>query len=375
MARTALAVAGADFHLDRPDKGAWRRRPELYGDSCYALTQIVDLCVERHLPLLAAGDLLDESEQDDGSAVQHAIHQIDRLSKETLPFYFNQGQHDMVQTRPWLELHPWAQHVHKKVFKLGPWQCYGLDWTPKDELKVAFSSIPVNIDLTMMHQVWINFMGQHIGGECAFIDVPHTKVLLTGDFHRRMNMQALGATRQTIIVLSPGSTCMRSIDEEPEKSVFVLYDDFTTETVPLKSRFVYRRRLKTKEDLDNFLEELPQLEEPTPDRPDEIARPILHIIHDPDIPDAYRKLSAATADKFHLFLSPKTFSIYGPEPAGAPLAGPVALEMNFDKILERKLAKDSPEYILASRLLASEAPSKVLDELTADFFKNSPKAV
>jgi DNA repair exonuclease SbcCD nuclease subunit len=47
----------ADVHSRRC---AWASRPNLCGDSAYAIEQVVDAAVEHRVPLVVAGDLLDE---------------------------------------------------------------------------------------------------------------------------------------------------------------------------------------------------------------------------------------------------------------------------------------------------------------------------
>src|SRR5690242_13525682 len=106
--RKPLCIGSSDWHLERH---AWVRYPELAGDAYYGLKQIIDVCVDRQLPLLAAGDLFDKTFPDSRS-VSFAMKQMDRMKDSKLPVFFTQGQHEMAKDNPWLGLHFWPVWMH-----------------------------------------------------------------------------------------------------------------------------------------------------------------------------------------------------------------------------------------------------------------------
>lgn len=361
-----MAVCSADWHLDRFGRGAWSRRPEVSGDSYYALEQIVDLCLELSVDLYAAGDLIDTNVQEDPAAVQWGLEQLARLDDKNLICRFTQGQHEKVPGQtPWLALSSSGSvHSHRKAWQQGKLHCYALDFTRKEDLEEAFASIPPETDILLTHQVWTDLMGDHIPTECRFSDVPHAKVLLTGDYHKHLTVRTKGATGQDLLVLSPGSTHMRSLDEPEDKAVFVLYSDLSVESVPLKSRRIYRYTISSPGGLDNLLEQLGEITTPTPGLPPQIARPILDVLAVAPIPDLQRKLAKAAQDRFHLFLRNKPVVGFTYADVERPKdQAPLGLVGE----LSRKLDPKSFEYTIASRLLTGDNPGKLLEELEKEY--------
>lgn len=366
LSRRIIAVGSADWHVDQTDRGAWRRRPEIRGDSVHALTQIVDLAVMHEVDLLAAGDLLDTHEQEDPGAVKFLLRELARLGAIGRRALAIQGQHELARL-PWLGLSADVLHSHRATTTLGGVSVYGLDYTKPDDLAGAFASVPAGVDVLIMHQVWRDLMGEHINSECCFADVPHARLLLTGDFHRHLVKRAVGASGQDLTVLSPGSACMRSIDEEPEKSVFLLYDDLSVTSVPLRTRRVFRHGAYTRDDLANLLDAvLPGLESPTPGMPSEVETPILHVTYDPDVPDVHRRLSAACRGRFHLFLTPRRVAeLYLPGAPELVSEGAQTIALGLEGNLVKVFAADSLEHAVARELLGGVSPAATLAALRA----------
>lgn len=362
MPKQAIAVLSADWHLDRAGRGAWRRYPDISGDSFYSLEQIVDLCRDRELPLLAAGDLFDSHDQDDSSAVKFAVGEMQRMADRELPVLYIQGQHERVRSAPWLSLSPWPQYAHRQIWKIptdSELIYYGITFTRKDDLQAEFDQVPPDTDVLMMHQVWVDFMGEHIGGECRFADVPHAKLLLTGDFHKHKVVKTTGASGQKLTVVSPGSTCLRSLDEDPDKAVFILYDDLSVESVPLRTRRLYRRKLNCDDELGELLTEIEDgafVQDPY--LAVAIVKPILEVVYDSAIPNVSKHLTALS-DAFHLILKP--FRNDGFEYDELP--GKIELKRGLEGNLKSRLTPDSPEFSLASRLLQSDNPAQTLTEI------------
>ena len=253
MAKRPLYVASSDWH---GQIGAWTQAPanRITGDSYFALKQIVDLCIELEVPLLAAGDLLD-CDRPDSSTLREIFQQIDYLKAAKLPLLFTQGQHEKAYPA-YLSLHDWPTHLHGDTASYAlPGYKYlyfhGLDHHHADHLQEALKKIPENTGVLLCHQVWSNFMG--VGCEGSLEMIPHAATVITGDYHKHLKIKVTGATGQEMTVLSPGATCLQDITEPAEHFAWVAYDDGTFESHKLKSRHVFDVGISAKPDLDAFL--------------------------------------------------------------------------------------------------------------------------
>ncbi len=218
-----------------------------------------------------------------------------------------QGQHELDREHPWLtSVSRWPQHVHRKQFSLGPIVAYGIDWTPADTVQSEFEQIPEGTQLLIAHQVWRDLMGPRIGeSECQFADVPVVPMVLTGDFHRHLVLNLKNKDGQPLTVLSPGPLCMQSIDEDPRKQFFVIHDDMSIISIPLRVRQCFRFEIKTKDDLEIFLTgNVAQVVTPQDDVPEHIAKNIVHITYQDDIPEVFARINNAIGTQAHLFLVP-----------------------------------------------------------------------
>lgn len=355
-----IAVLSSDWHLDR---GAWRRHRELTGDSAFALKQIVDLCIDRQLPLVAAGDLLDDSEQEDPFALATLFKEADRMQAVGLPLYGCSGNHERCSRADvqWLTLHAWPTYIHQKPFKLGPFDCFGLDQTHKDQLSAYFDQIPEWTDILVTHFSWKDFMGED-RGDARLSDVPYVRMVITGDFHEHRTLQTIGRHGQDLRAVSPGSTHLRSVTEEREKSVYVLWDDFTLESVPLKTR-PYQEVVVTDEShVDQLIGELDSYYGGE-DLPEQLRRPIIRLVYTPGVAGALRRLEAACVGKAHLFPKPMMVALReGPDEEDRATAQ-VVVAGGLRGNLHRVVPVETPEYFLADRLLACSDPKKELDAI------------
>jgi hypothetical protein len=298
-----IAAKSADLHLA---PRAWAKHPGLACDSYYGLQQLVDHCTAHELDLILAGDVFDKT-RPDPTTIYHMRTQLDRMERQNLGVNYIQGQHELDREHPWINsVSWWPEHQHRKSFSIKDVNFYGIDWTPADQVKAEFDKIPEGTDVLVAHQVWRDLMGPRIGeSECAFADVPRARMILTGDYHRHMNFQTINRDTAKTTILSPGPVCMQSIDEDPAKYFFVLCDDMSVYSVPLKTRQCFRFTISCKEDLELFLTgNVEQAVEPQQGVPDIIAKNILHITYQDDIPEVYARITNAIGDRAHLFLIP-----------------------------------------------------------------------
>jgi hypothetical protein len=189
-------------------------------------------------------------------------------------------------------------------------------------------------------------------------------VIVTGDFHQHVQLKVNGN-----LVLSPGSTCMQSIDEPVEKAVFILMSDRSAISVPLKTRQVFFHELTSQQHLEDFLATtgLGMLEQQE-NVPDEIAKNIIHVRYNPDIPDAYARISEAINGRAHLFLRPisrelehKTVEMGKTEEM---------IELGLEGNLSKLCLPTSSTYRIAKRLLASASPKEELALIEQSYLKS-----
>jgi hypothetical protein len=362
--RTALCIVSSDWHLER---NAWVRYPDLSGDAYFGLEQIIDLCTERHLPLIAAGDLFDKPYPDSRS-VWEAMRQMDRMENYNLKVLYIQGQHERSRDKPWMSLHEWPQYIHQEYKPIKGLNFYGLDYTRPDHLKSALQACDNQYtNILVCHQVWGNFMGTIRVTDGMLEQVPlHDGVIITGDYHKHVNLEVTAENGCKNVVLSPGSICLQSVDEPPDKAVYVLYDDLTFESIPLKSRNIFRHELLKKQDLEDLLATIGHSWlDPQIGVPDNIAKPILSVRYDPDIPDAYTRLVNDVKDRAHLFARP-----IGREMDEKQVEVGEA-QQTIDLGLEGNLAKlclpGSITYAIARRLLTCTNPKTELTQIETEY--------
>lgn len=291
MSRRPILAMTSDWHLQL---GAWKRANTPKGDSFFALRQIYQFCVERGVDLLGAGDLFDDLKPET-FVLQQAFRFADDMQRAGRKIFFTQGQHEKASP-PYLSLHPYPVHVHRRPIGVRGLTIYGIDHVPADRLESEVEDIPTGVDVLLCHQVWAEFMGVGAEGRLAMLNKPGgARVVLTGDYHVHRVLDVEG-----VQVCSPGSTCLQSINEPDEKAFFLLYDDLSFESVPLVTRPTIRRTVRTDADVEEVLAGLggPFLE--SEGLPLEMQKPILYV-EAAEIDQAYSRIARAAGDKVFLF--------------------------------------------------------------------------
>lgn len=354
-----IAIWSSDWHLE---PFAWVKHPNLCGDSYFSLNQIVDYSIENKLPLYGAGDLFD-IDRPDTNSIKVAFECLDRLKHANQGFFFIQGQHEYARP-PWLSLHDWAQHVDNQKFYLGDIVGYGLDFVRgKDECKASLRKIPKDTDVLMCHQVWLDLMGIRAGPEAALADVPFASVVLSGDFHRHTTVKAVGATGQPLKLFSPGSICLQSISEEPDKQFYVMNDDLSFKSIPLVCRKVFDFKLHTREELLLFQKNaLEIMLDRTSGLPEIIRKPICNVEFDENLAEAYERIIKALDNKVHLFWSMKRKGKLLERPNSIPKFD--ASKSGIEVCLGELCKPDSMTHKMVSMLIDARNPAELLDTLT-----------
>lgn len=307
------ALLTSDWHLSPL---VMKKLPNVKFDSYYALKQIVDKTIEYNIPLIGAGDLFDV-DNPPAESVRFCADQMKRLSDSNLKVYYVQGQHEYAK-RPWMGLFDNAEHMH--VEKDGEFvgvtvngiNMLGMD-IQKNGSQFAIDCARLNakhnsfkFDLFVTHQVWGDFIKKS-DDNVMFKRVEFAKMVYTGDFHKYEVRTVNGMP-----CLSSGSTCIRATNEQPEKKIFVLYDDLSFEPIPINTRPFFQFSIKSAEDLEKLsnlsLEEL-YASWPCVDLPRMLNEPLVHIKYQTNLLRAHEVISNKFAVKgWHLDMTPVDFN-------------------------------------------------------------------
>lgn len=381
-----MVLMTADWH---GSVTTWNEQPNLRWDSLHSLGQIFDYAIEYDVPVLGAGDLLNDSEPD-SEVVYRIIQQCERrrgrgssARGESFRVGFVQGQHDKVLTghRPWLGLSSWTNHLDGCYESLTTTiKVAGLDHVPAARLHDSLHTVcGNNVDLLVCHQVWKDFMGPHIGGEGSFSQIPTVRHVLTGDFHEHRVVKAIGASGQEMTIFSPGSISMRSLAEPPDKAIFLLYDDFSYKSLPLRTRPFHAFACENEagfqdvlDRLDELLEAMPILESLGEEKYDPLMQPIIKIQRPDDVHEAYGRLLKCVNNRGYLFDRP--FSVRAKELVQECISALPA--SNHDGLLEQLqvCCYERPEDLsLGTMLLNSNQPIQDLRMAREKFLEMADK--
>jgi DNA repair exonuclease SbcCD nuclease subunit len=313
MKKPLKLLVTSDLHLS---PFIWRHRP-IKGDSYFSWKYICDIAVDEEVDaVVLAGDLLDK-QSNPSEVIVHLLDGLQRLKDVGIKVFYVQGQHEYQQL-PWASLagNVW---LNDKIVDFKGWKIAGSDFKQAAEFQEFLASDTAkSADILVCHQVWHDFMGDVAVNQGSFSDVPSTvKLLITGDFHEHIHTRS-GDT----IVLSPGSTHMRSIAEPEEKCCFVVTADEPNLRKLQVQTFVIPTRRVVRIDLTDFLLEEAAASDEDYDRvyaaitdkledarihaenddlPEDLRKPLLHVRHFKEDTAIVNKLVKAFTEKAHMF--------------------------------------------------------------------------
>lgn len=357
---TPLFVFCADLHLE---DGAWSSRPGIYGDAYYSFEQIVDYCIERRLPLILGGDVL-EKKSNSARPIAKLFDGLTRMRSAGVPVYYIQGNHEYDRNAPWLSAHDWPIYMHEASFDINGVKVAGFDWLPRGEIQEAFARVPQNTAILITHQVWKDFMGNLGRTDCELTDVHHVETVLNGDFHVTKTVESTNAQGKLITMLSPGSTCMQDMSESPDKFFFVIGRIPTTGKVvftpiQLRTRRFLNYVVKDQDTLDalcsgQLVKDITaQLDDTLPAH---INKPLVRIKFDKQLPDAYLRLMTAVGDFAHI-----ACEVINEKYTTAKTATRDSAKNDLLSALADLAGEDSAAYSLAAALLGAEDAGKELE--------------
>jgi len=302
MPKPILSMS-ADWHLQNR---AWTLAAgrDISGDSYYSLKQIVDHAIEHEVQaVVGAGDLIDKT-INNSDPIVFLNQQLDRLQKKEIRCLYVQGQHEM-QDRPWLSGHAWPEHMSGLQVTIDTVCMFGLDFHHSPQLQIALNAIPEGTHLLVAHQVWGEFMGSVAAPQGGMSDVPMVGTVFTGDYHVRKEIETRGKDGQKLRVISPGSTCMQSIDEPWKKFFYVVYDDYTWKKVRLKTRHRVDWHVSAAADVDNLLQtvdtELTRIADETAGYDERVRKPIYWVEYPHKLGEHRGRIVKAIGDRAFIF--------------------------------------------------------------------------
>jgi len=294
----------ADLHLREQ---VWKSRPDLTGDTYYALEQIVDWCVADRTNLVLGGDQFDSPYP--SSADMHFLQvQVNRLRAAGLSVFAYDGNHDG-QAVSWIEQIHGLENLNERLTEICPGvPAYALNFRPAPELAEALARVPATTQVLLLHQFDRNVVD--IPGQWDFDPAwipPMTglKVVLLGHIHRPSSHTD---PVSRVVYAYCGSPSMHEISETHPKS-FIVVDTQTWELrrQPLLSRHVATAVLPDEQTLSAFiaefgpklLAELPPVPHPT------VSRPIIKVRYPDDLPGALSRLRAAFGTSAYIWPDPQ----------------------------------------------------------------------
>jgi len=361
MSRTPIFIGSSDNHLA---PHIWIRRPDIAGDSYFGFEQLVDACLELGTDLLLPGDVFDKT-RPDPATIAFARQQLCRLAAAGLDIFYIQGQHEFDAVTPWLSaISDHVEYIDRKLVGARGINLYGLDWRYRGEINQELAKVPHSCDILLAHQMWTDFVGRFSEGECRFSEVPHARMMTTGDYHRTIAIESACADGSIMQVLSSGSTHIRSIDEPADKYCFVIYDDLSWDARPLKSRAVGRYRASDSKRLDELCENWDKkrsaLFSASAALPPNLMKPIICIEYDSEIPEAAARIANLVGTDAHLFAVPIRRSLRELPVASARHQ---ASGQTIESCLSSVVPHDSPAHSNLLTLLGSRDPAARISDL------------
>lgn len=271
-----VAVFASDTHLS---EATWTSRAQVRGDSFFGFQQVVDLAIANRCPLVLAGDCWELMHQSRPSSVtvEFVRGQLDRLKFAGCEMYFINGQHDQLASPFWFNaVHDWPQHVGQREFTLAGMRWFGLDFFEVARQQQAFELIPAGVEGVVLHQQWREFTDSKFLSPMTLTDVPHGRLLISGDMHQTIVDSSTGRT-----FVSPGATHMRSLAEPELHNVIVIRSGGEVRPYAIKSRpvlhFVINDAAQMYSDIESVRADVVQAFEVAlaAGVPAEVAKPLL----------------------------------------------------------------------------------------------------
>ena len=266
---TVIAYAVSDTHIPaEADAGAWKDLPGVSGDALFALGQVVALCVRDHVPLLAAGDLVDDPDVEP-AALAAWFSVMRPLQDAGLPVLAILGNHD--RSRDWLAAFgPTAVRLDGRTVTLPSGHTVsGLSWVPNDRFAEAVAGISRYTDIGLYHQPLADLTGRGVNAS----QLPPHRLAVVGDTHVATTLTPPAGPK---LVLSPGPLAPQSVAEFGPPGVWAVHDDLSVSRVSLPHRAWHSFLIDSPAAADACVAACGALA-PDPALPDLVARPLVAV--------------------------------------------------------------------------------------------------
>ena len=364
MSKRPILINSSDLHIEY---NAYVTHPQMWGDSYFSFSQICNKALELNCPMSLSGDVFDKPIPDSYS-LNYVFKWLDEFMRRELAVLFIQGQHELCRRQPWLSVHQWPIHMndHRIPVPGSPHiEIAGIDFFPEDKLASRIKDLKP-VDILLCHQVWGEFMGSICAPEGWLRSlVGRVKLVLTGDFHQHTQLvltEKIEDAVQSMTVLSPGSMSMQSSNEEFKKHFYVVYDDFSYESIPLLTRETIRLAIFSEEGLQSILRQLETAFENIENRcikhnyPENMRKPLIYVKFVDDLPDAYNRLKTVLSDR--------AFVMFKPVSAAQEVKRIATTAANLtDALKTLGLDESSHLYRLAQELLDSKTIKETVSDI------------
>lgn len=283
-------LIASDLHLSEV---IWTTRPEISGDSYFALKEIYRQAVAHDVGrVFLLGDVFDTYQPTARDVVHYQEFSHD-LKKHNIQLYYIEGQHDRSSFRKneknhiaWCDTTECATHVDRQVVAINDEiNAYCMDWRHTDDIVFELERIPENCTWLFAHQAWTELMSPSCRSDHQLLKIPeHIDVVFTGDKHHH-NVVTLGERR--LYVYSPGCTHMRKKNEPTSFAVF-LVDDGRVRSLPIRSRPI-RKFYCPVPGMEADIEEFLKTQQDST-LPEEVAKPLCIVQHCKELTNYVRVL-------------------------------------------------------------------------------------
>jgi len=320
-----VALVTADWHVRKKDR-IWPRHPMLEGDIAWGIKQVQQIAARCQVEnLLLLGDVFNEQLQQ-SAAVSQMRAAMQWFQDQNIAVYYVQGQHERAEP-PWLAaIHGWPVWIDQQVIELLPdrsCSIYGLDYRHPQDVRAALEAVPRTAQILATHQVWKDFLSADSGDAWFEWVAPHVRTIFTGDYHSHRQMHS--AARY---ILSPGPLCPQKIDESTATGVWLLNDDMTVTSEPLRPRQVFDYIIDSEAALRQFCADwnVSEAKRPQAHVPDSIRKNIIRVHYLTAVAGVRTQITDVVSDAAHIFWDPQN-----PRQAQETMAEQARLEAVFEQ--------------------------------------------
>lgn len=344
--------------------------PGMKGDSKFLLSQLDSLSSEHNAGLVLLGDIFDKRFPSPYIISLFASY----LRKHD--FCYIVGQHDGNIITQWPDLlnlltDNTVHHLTEdRIYDFYGFTITGFDYKPKGEIEEIIKKVPSSsCDILCCHQLLKQVWGQDgvWNLDLDWIKPNKIKFLALGDWHKTPNE----GKHKGFYWAYTGSGLLRSIDEPLNKYCLGLYSEGSSlkvEKIPLKTRPVIYSEVRSENQLDKWLSEIPSNIEEIISKaffkegiPEEVSKPLVVLRFPSDIQginqiDSVLKPFIKKADCF-----------FHPMPWRPVSDNEESMDSKVDSININDIINEfvdsttAPElHSLVSDLISSENPSEVI---------------